>query len=62
MIRRLIAPLALRFKDTDSLIAAMDMLERGYNRSNPPVSKVELERAMLLIARELIRRRVVFWA
>lgn len=59
MFRRLIAPIVLRFKDTDGLIAAMDLLERGRDRH--VLSKVEIDTAMLLIARELIRRKVVFW-
>lgn len=60
MFRRFIAPIVLRFKETDGLIAAMDLLERGRDRG--AVSKAEIDRAMLVIARELIRRKVVFWA
>lgn len=59
MFRRFIAPIVLRFKETDGLIAAMDMLKRGRDRH--VVSKDEIDKAMLLIARELIRRKVIFW-
>ena len=59
MFRRLIAPFLLRFKDTDGLIEALTFLERGRDRH--VVSQAEIDTAMLLIARELIRRRVVFW-
>ena len=59
MFRRFIAPIALRFKETNGLIAAMDMLERGRDRH--VVSRTEIDTAMLLIARELIRRKVIFW-
>ncbi len=62
MVRKLIAPITLRFKSTDGLLAAMDMLERSYGNPKLPVSKAELESAMLVLARELIRRKVVFWA
>ncbi len=62
MFRMMFAPIVLRFKDTDSLQAAMDLLERGYNNPKSTVSKAEIEQAMLVIARELIRRKVVFWA
>jgi hypothetical protein len=62
IVRRLIAPIVLRFKGTDSLLAAMDMLERSHNNPKSPVSKAELESAMIIIARELIRRKVIFWA
>lgn len=61
MLRRIIAPLVLRFKDTDSLLDAMDLLERGYRNPKCTVSKVELERAMRVIAKELLRRKVIFW-
>jgi len=62
IVRKLVAPIVLRFKDTDSLIAAMDLLERSHSNPKSPVSKAELESAMIIIARELIRRKVVFWA
>lgn len=62
IVRTLIAPIKLRFKSTDGLLAAMDMLERSYGNPKSPVSKAELESAMLVLARELIRRKVVFWA
>ena len=61
IVRKLIAPIVLRFKDTDSLIAAMDMLERSHSNPKSPVSNAELESAMIVIARELIRRKVIFW-
>ncbi len=61
MLRRLLAPIVLRFKDTDSLQAAMDLLERSYRNPKCTVSNVEIEQAMLVIGRELIRRKIVFW-
>ena len=62
IVRKMIAPITLRFKSTDGLLAAMNMLEYSYDNPKSSVSKVELESAMLLLARELIRRKVVFWA
>ena len=62
IVRKLIAPITLRFKSTEGLLDAMDMLEYSYGSPKSPVSKAELESAMFLIARELIRRKVVFWA
>jgi broad-specificity NMP kinase len=62
LIRRIIAPIVLRFQPTDSLYAAMDLLERGYR--SPKIqenSKAELEFGMRVIARELIRRKEIFW-
>ena len=61
MFRKLIAPIVLRFKDTDSLISAMVMLERGYRNPKSTVPKAELEFGMRVIARELLRRKVIFW-
>jgi len=61
MVRKLVAPITLRFKSTDDLLAAMDMIDYSYGNPKSPVSKSELESAMLVIARELIRRKVVFW-
>jgi hypothetical protein len=61
VFRKLIAPIVLRFKDTDSLLDAMDMLERSYCNPKSTVSKAELEFGMRVIARELIRRKVIFW-
>jgi hypothetical protein len=62
IVRRLFAPITLRFQSIDSMLSAMDLLERSYRNPKCTVSKVELETAMFLIARELIRRKVVFWA
>ncbi len=62
IVRKLIAPITLRFKSTDGLLAAMNMLERGHSNPKCTVSKAELESAMLALARELIRRKVIFWA
>ena len=61
MLRRIIAPLVLRFKDTDALLDALELLERGYRNPKCSVNKVELERGMRVIAKELIRRKVIFW-
>ena len=61
MLRRLFTPIALRFQPTDSMIDAMDLLERSYRNPKCTVSKVEIEQAMLVIGRELIRRKIVFW-
>ena len=62
MFRRLIAPIVLRFHSTDGLLAAMDMLERAYRSPKyEESSKKELERGMRVIAKELIRRKVIFW-
>ncbi len=61
MLRRLFTPFALRFQPTDSLQAALDLLERSYHNPKCTVSKVEIEQAMLVIGRELIRRKIVFW-
>jgi hypothetical protein len=63
LIRKLIAPIALRFKDTDSLIEAMHLLERGklVPKQKGGVPLTTIDDAMLIIARELIRRKVVFW-
>ncbi len=62
IVRKLIAPITLRFRSTDALLAAMDMLERSHNNPKSSVSNAELESAMIIIARELIRRKVIFWA
>lgn len=61
MIRRLIAPIVLRFHSTDALLEALDLVERGYSNPKCTVHKVELKRAMCVIARELLRRKVIFW-
>ena len=61
MIRRLIAPIVLRFHSTDALLDALDLLERGYGNPKCTVHKVELEYGMRVIGRELLRRKVIFW-
>lgn len=62
MFRRLIAPIVIRFQPTEGLLDAMDLLERGYRSPKyEESSKKELERCMRLIAKELIRRKVIFW-
>lgn len=61
MFRKLIAPIRLRFHSTESLLDALDMLERSYTGPKSSIPKAELERALCVIARELIRRKVIFW-
>jgi len=54
MIRMLIAPIMLRFQETDSLLAALDLLDRC--RPDDERLKKHAQRARKLIARELLRR------
>lgn len=62
MFRKLIAPIVIRFQPTDGLLDAIDMLEYGYRSPKyEQISKKEFERVMLVIARELVRRKVIFW-
>lgn len=62
MFRRLIAPIVLRFHSTEALLDALDLVERGYRSPKfEESSKKELEYGMRVIAKELIRRKVIFW-
>lgn len=62
LIRRLIAPIVIRFQPTDGLYEAMALLERGYRSPKfEESSKDELKYAMRVIAKELIRRKEIFW-
>jgi hypothetical protein len=61
MLRKLFAPIRVRFFKDDELLAALDMVERGYSNPKCEVDKKELERMMIILGRELIRRKVVFW-
>ena len=63
MFRKLMAPIRLRFKDTQDLIAALDLVERACLQPGKD-DKIIADRkfAQLAMGRELIRRGVVFWA
>lgn len=58
-MRMFFASFLLRFKDTDGLIAALDMMERA--NANVLDKPDNLRKAKLKVAKELIRRGVVFW-
>lgn len=61
MIRTLIDCFVVRFHSTEKLLLVMNLLERGYKSNEyEGSSKKELERKMRVIARELIRRKVIF--
>lgn len=60
-LRKLFAPVIVRFSKTDALIDALDMVERGYINPKCEVPREELERMLLVLGRELIRRKVIFW-
>ena len=61
MLRKLFAPIVLRFHSTESLLAALDMVERSYTGQKSSVSEAELEFALRVIGRERLRREVIFW-
>lgn len=64
LFRKLTAPIVLRFQSTDDLQSAMWVLERRLAEGEVAGSKTSekmLQDAMLIVARELIRRKVVFW-
>jgi hypothetical protein len=61
MLRKWFAPITVRFFKTDALLATLDMVEQGYNNPECEVPRKEIERVMLVLGRELIRRKVIFW-
>lgn len=62
MFRKLIAPFMVRFYEDDELIGTLEVVQRGYENPKCEVPKEELERVMLVLAKELIRRKIIFWA
>jgi hypothetical protein len=63
MFRKLLAPILLRFKHTQDLIAALDFLKLPRLQPGEDDSLIaEVKFAQLAMGRELIRRGVVFWA
>jgi hypothetical protein len=61
MFRKLMTPIMLRFQSTPALLDALNLLERGYTNPKCTVARTELEFGMCVIARELLRRKVIFW-
>lgn len=52
----------VRFYEDDELIGTLEVVQRGYENPKCEVPKEELERVMLVLAKELIRRKIIFWA
>lgn len=64
MIESFIASIRLRFKETDGLFAALDMLDCATDLvvvKNDPTFARKVRQGKLLIAKELIRRDIIFW-
>lgn len=62
MLKKLFAPIMLRFWQTQELLESLDVLNRSqFNPSFQRGLIREREQDKLLIARELIRRKVIFW-
>lgn len=62
-LRFMIAPITVRFLDTEDLLVTLSVLERAIEIKKGDKAFVKrTAKAERLIARELIRRRVRFWA
>ena len=62
IFRRIFAPIALRFQDTDALLDALDVLGRARDAKNlRPDLRTTANQGEIMIARELVRRNVCFW-
>ena len=60
-LRQAIAPITLRFVDTNGLMETMNFLDMA-NRDKLEASTLKfMDRTQMLIAKELIRRGVPFW-
>ena len=60
-IRQLMAPITLRFFDTDGLIETLQFLEMcDRNKLGSSTAKFA-DRTQFLIAKELLRRKVKVW-
>ena len=60
-MRKFFAPIILRFRDTDALLDTMDFFNRFDDVDLEPRLREIVERGSMLVARELIRRKVRFW-
>jgi hypothetical protein len=61
MVRKFLAPIVLRFKDTDALLDTMDFFNQFEDKDLEPNLRELVERGSMQVARELIRRKVRFW-
>jgi hypothetical protein len=61
MVRKFLAPIVLRFKDTDALLDTMGFFNQFEDKDLEPDLRELVERGSMQVARELIRRKVRFW-
>jgi hypothetical protein len=61
MFRQMIAPLVLRFKDTDALLDTMSFFGQFEDVELEPDLREMVDRGSMQVARELVRRKVRFW-
>ena len=60
-MRQFFAPIILRFKDTDALLATMKLFERLDRANLESTLRKQVDRVHMQVARELVRRNVRFW-
>jgi hypothetical protein len=60
-MRKFFAPIVLRFKDTDALLDTMDFFDQFEDKDLETDLRKLVDDGSMLVARELIRRKVRFW-
>ncbi len=60
-MKKFLAPIMLRFKETDALLETMEFLWQFEDKKIASDLREMVNRAEMQIARELIRRNVKFW-
>jgi len=60
-MKKFLAPIMLRFKETDALLETMEFLWQFEDKKLASDLREMVDRAEMQIARELIRRNVKFW-
>jgi hypothetical protein len=60
-MRKFFAPIVLRFKDTDSLLDTLDFFDQFEDKDLETDLRKLVDDGSMLVARELIRRKVRFW-
>ena len=60
-MKKFLAPIMLRFKETDALLETMEFLWQFEDKKLASDLRELVDRAEMQIARELIRRNVKFW-